>query len=88
MVGYVADMSLFRCAGVELRGRGQTPVHNQQTMETNVPGLYVAGTAIGGTQEKYRVFLENCHIHADRIIAALTGAAPPADPEARAMPES
>ena len=34
---------------------------------------FVAGTAIGGTQDKYRIFIENCHVHADRIVAALTG---------------
>ena len=43
-------------------------------METNVPGVYVAGTAVGGTQEKYTVFIENCHVHVERIVAALTGA--------------
>ena len=46
-------------------------------METSVPGIYVAGTAVGGTQEKYTVFIENCHVHVDRIVAALTGAAAP-----------
>jgi hypothetical protein len=34
-----------------------------------VPGLYIAGTAIAGTQKRYRVFLENCiNIHASRIL--------------------
>jgi thioredoxin reductase (NADPH) len=42
-------------------------------METNVPGLYVAGTAIGGTQDKYTVFIENCHAHVEKIVRALTG---------------
>jgi thioredoxin reductase (NADPH) len=57
-------------------------------METNVPGLYVAGTAVGGTQERYTVFIENCHVHVDRIVAALTGAAPPPAPAPLARPES
>lgn len=77
LVGYRADMSLFRLAGVELTGSTETPVFNEWTMETNVPGVYVAGTAVAGTQDKYRVFIENCHVHVDRIIAALTGAAAP-----------
>jgi thioredoxin reductase (NADPH) len=88
MVGYVADMSLFRAAGVTLEGPGEAPVYNEETMETSVPGLYVAGTAVAGSQTSYRVFIENCHVHAERIRAALTGAPPPRRPQDRLLPES
>ncbi|MGE5609944.1 MAG: NAD(P)-binding domain-containing protein, partial [Bacillota bacterium] len=88
MVGYLADMSLCRMAGVEMRGTNEVPVYNEQTMETNVPGVFIAGTAIGGTQSKYRVFLENCHIHVDRIVAAITGEPAPPMPELPARPET
>jgi thioredoxin reductase (NADPH) len=57
-------------------------------METNIPGIYVAGTAVAGTQDKYRVFIENCHVHVERILAAFTGAAAPGAPEQMALPES
>jgi thioredoxin reductase (NADPH) len=73
LIGYEADMSLCRMAGVELHGPCQTPVHDPRTMQTNVPGIYVAGTVVGGTQDKYRLFIENCHVHVERIIGALTG---------------
>jgi thioredoxin reductase (NADPH) len=73
LIGYQADMTLLRCAGVELAGDCQIPTYDPATMETNVPGLYVAGCAIGGTQDKYSVFLENCHVHIPRIIASLRG---------------
>jgi thioredoxin reductase (NADPH) len=72
-IGYVADMSLCRMAGVELSSDQQVPVFNPATMETNISGIYVAGTAIAGTQEHYRVFMENCHGHAGRIVAAIQG---------------
>ena len=88
MTGYLADTSLFRLSGVELRGEEELPVFNEQTMETNVPGLYVAGTAVAGSQQSYRVFIENCHIHVARIVAALTGAPPPEPPRPRDLPES
>jgi thioredoxin reductase (NADPH) len=88
LVGYLADMSLARQAGVDLRGPGEVPAFDEQTMETNIPGLYIAGTATGGTQDRYRIFLENCHIHVDRIVAALTGQPPPQAPAPTAMPES
>jgi thioredoxin reductase (NADPH) len=73
LVGYEADMSLLRSAGVSLAGECQIPTFDPRTMETDVPGLYVAGCAIGGTQDKYSVFLESCHVHVPRIIAALSG---------------
>jgi thioredoxin reductase (NADPH) len=88
LVGYEQDNTLFKLAGVQLGGECAAPIFDQRTMETNVPGLYVAGTAVGGTQDKYRVFIENCHIHVDRIVAALTGAAPPEAPKPLARPES
>ncbi len=72
-IGYVADMSLCRMAGVELSSDQQVPVFSPLTMETNISGVYVAGTAMAGTQEHYRVFLENCHGHASRIVAAIRG---------------
>ena len=73
MTGYEADLSLLRAAGVELTGSCERPVYDEHTMQTNVPGIYVAGCAIGGTQDKYSVFLENCHVHVPRIVRALRG---------------
>ncbi len=88
LIGYEADVTLLRLAGVELGGPCQNPTFDERTMQTNVSGVYVAGTAVGGTQEKYSVFIENCHVHVERIRAALTGAAAPPDPVPMARPES
>jgi thioredoxin reductase (NADPH) len=87
-IGYEQDVTLLRMAGIELVGSCRMPAYDDRTMETNVPGVFVAGTAIGGTQDKYRVFIENCHVHVERILAALTGAAPPPAPVPLAAPES
>ena len=87
-VGFEADMRLFEMAGVKLEGEAQLPRHEAKTMETDVPGIYVAGTAVAGTQISYKVFLENCHVHVDRIMAAITGQTPPADPTTPADPET
>jgi thioredoxin reductase (NADPH) len=73
LIGYEADQSLLRIAGVELRGECSTPVFNPNTMQTNIPGIYVAGCAVGGTQDKYAIFLENCHVHVPRIVGDITG---------------
>jgi thioredoxin reductase (NADPH) len=88
LIGYEQDNTLFKCAGLELRGDCGAPVYDEQTMESSVPGIYVAGTAVGGTQDKYTVFIENCHVHVERIVNALTGVAPPGAPEPLAQPES
>src|SRR5206468_9146302 len=88
LVGYRQEQTLFKLAGVEVRGDEQSPVFDEQTMETNVPGIFVAGTAVGGTQDKFRVFIENCHVHVDRILATMTGATPPPAPVEYARPES
>lgn len=80
MIGYEADMSLFQQIGVELDEPNNAPTFSELTMETNIPGVYVAGTAVAGTQTTFQVFLENCHVHVDRIVAALTGSAPPPTP--------
>jgi thioredoxin reductase (NADPH) len=71
--GFVANISLFEIAGVNLHGEERIPEYNPETMETNVPGLYVAGTAASGRQKQYRLFIENCHQHVGKIVAAITG---------------
>jgi len=77
LTGYKADMSIFKKAGVSLGKYDEAPVIDERTMESNIPGLYVAGTAVAGTQGSYKIFIENCHIHVDRILASLTGKKPP-----------
>jgi thioredoxin reductase (NADPH) len=73
LTGYVMDTSLLESAGVELVGEARMPRHNPRTMETNIPGLFVAGTASAGTQHRFKVFIENSHVHAAKIVAAITG---------------
>ena len=73
LTGYVQDASLFEQLGVELVGDERRPHYDHDTQQTNVPGLYVAGTACGGSQHRARVFIENSHVHCERIVAAITG---------------
>jgi bacillithiol disulfide reductase len=77
LTGYEMDGGLLEGAGVQLAGPQRAPVFNPGTMETNVPGLYVAGTATAGTQQRFRVFIENCHEHGPRIAAHILGGTPP-----------
>jgi thioredoxin reductase (NADPH) len=68
LTGYLQDNTLLNVAGVALDGPSHCPRYDPETMQTNVPNLYVAGTAVGGTQEKFTVFIENCHVHVERIM--------------------
>jgi thioredoxin reductase (NADPH) len=74
--GFQADMGLFAGAGVELVGERQVPYFDPATMETNVPGLFVAGTAAGGTQERFEYFISTSHDHIPRIMKAILGYIP------------
>lgn len=71
--GFRGDQSLLEMAGVELRGENRVPVFDPATMETNVPGIYLAGTVAAGVQQRYSLFIENCHEHAGKIVQAITG---------------
>lgn len=77
LTGYEMDATLLEEAGVRLVGETRVPHFNEDTMETNVPGLYVAGTATAGTQKRHKVFIENSHVHVERIVAAISGQAAP-----------
>jgi thioredoxin reductase (NADPH) len=77
LTGFIGDMTLFEKAGVTLVGEGRAPKHNPETMETDISGIYVAGTAAGGERKpRYSYFIENCHVHVSRIIHHLTGKRP------------
>lgn len=71
-IGFDADMSLFRMVGAELSKEDEAPLFNTETMETTVPNVYALGTAIAGTQKKYRVFIENTHEHVGKILLSLS----------------
>jgi len=76
--GFRGDQSLLTMMGVELRGENRVPVFDPETMESNVPGLYLCGTVAAGVQQRYRLFIENTHEHAGKITAAITGQWPAA----------
>ena len=91
LIGYEQDDTLFKLAGVAIRGDCHAPALDEQTMQSSVPDLYVIGTAVAGTQDKYTVFIENCHIHVARVLAAITGSVVPEDapdPAAAGAPET
>ena len=72
LIGYEPDFSLFERCGVLLQGPSRVPVHDPETLESNVPNLYMAGAILGGS-EIGRIFIENSRHHAGRIASSIEG---------------
>ena len=72
LIGYHPDFDLLEAFGVETEGEARVPVFDDDTMESNRSGVYLAGTVCGGTNTS-RWFIENGRIHAARIAAHLAG---------------
>lgn len=74
LVGYRQDPSLYQQAGLELSGPGLKPHYNPDTMETSVPGIFVAGTGSAGSQiGGVKEFIETSHVHVEKILAKILG---------------
>ena len=67
MTGYKPDFSFLKKLGVNLSDDGKFyPEYNPETMETNMPGLYLAGVVVGG-MDTHVWFIENSRVHAEII---------------------
>ena len=68
MTGYLPDFDFLSSLGVILgTDEYKTPVHDPETMETNVKGVYLAGVICGGLKTN-KWFIENSRVHADLIV--------------------
>ena len=67
MTGYLPDFDFLKNSGIELNGDNLNPNYNMETMETNIPGLYLAGVVCGG-KDTHLWFIENSRIHAEIIV--------------------
>lgn len=67
LVGYHPDFSFLRRAGLELTKDQCRPVCDPETLESNVPGIYVAGVIVAGSRTN-EIFIENGRFHG-RVIA-------------------
>jgi thioredoxin reductase (NADPH) len=72
MTGYQPPFDFMESLGIEFHeDEFHTPVYNEQTMETNVPKLYLAGVVCGGLKTN-KWFIENSRDHAKLIVKDLT----------------
>jgi thioredoxin reductase (NADPH) len=72
MTGYHPDFSFLERQGIELDPEIRRPKVNSETLETNRPGIYVAGVVVGGKNTS-DIFIENGRFHGRQIAAAMVG---------------
>ena len=71
LTGYQPNFDWLRQIGIELSADEKLePHHNPETMETNLPNLFLAGVICGG-MNTHVWFIENSRVHAEKIIKAI-----------------
>ncbi len=68
LTGYRPNFDFLKKIGIDIPKEAPCiPSHNEETMETNVAGIYLAGVVCGGLNT-HLWFIENSRIHAKQII--------------------
>jgi len=70
LTGYHPDFSFIQSLGVHLDPVTCKPSLDAKTLESNVPGIHLAGVVIGG-RHTGEIFIENGRFHGKQIIQAL-----------------
>jgi thioredoxin reductase (NADPH) len=70
LTGYHPDFDLLRSAGIEIDPQTVRPRCNPETLESNVPGIYLAGVIVAG-MDTNEIFIENGRFHGKQIVAAI-----------------
>jgi len=77
LTGWRPDQRLLRSLGVEIDAETGIPAYDPATMETNVPGVFVAGVLAAGNDAN-KIFIENGRDHGGLIARALVSSTNPA----------
>ncbi|MBS1804546.1 MAG: YpdA family putative bacillithiol disulfide reductase [Acidobacteria bacterium] len=70
MTGYHPDFSFLESMGVRFEGPDKLPACNPDTLESNVPGIFLAGVIVAGSRTN-EIFIENGRFHGGQIARAL-----------------
>ena len=70
MTGYRPDFDFLTSVGIKLSEPDCRPVVNLETLESNVPGVYLAGVIVAGMKTG-EIFIENGRFHGRQIAADL-----------------
>jgi thioredoxin reductase (NADPH) len=70
LTGYHPDFDFLTSIGIELSTDQYRPVCDPVTLESNIPGIYVAGVIVAGSRTS-EIFIENGRFHGKQIAAHL-----------------
>jgi thioredoxin reductase (NADPH) len=70
LTGYHPDFTFIESLGVHLDRETRKPALDPNTLESNVPGIHLAGVVIGG-RHTGEIFIENGRFHGKQIIESL-----------------
>ena len=71
LTGYQPDLSFLQKAGIEIsEDEIKNPSYNEDTHETNVANIFLAGVICGG-MNTHRLFIENSREHAVKIMQVI-----------------
>jgi thioredoxin reductase (NADPH) len=85
LTGYHPDFEFLEKLGIRLATTNKKPAIDPESLESNIPGIYLAGVVIGGSDTSH-IFIENGRFHGRQIIAAITGKGKLPDKEPVAPP--
>ena len=70
LTGFHPDQPFLKHAGITIEEEGH-PTFNEDTMESNVPGIYLAGVVVSRKQDANEIFIESGRFHGCKIAAHL-----------------
>ena len=71
MTGWRPDRRFISGLGISIDDETGIPFHNPDTMETNVPGVYIAGVLAAGYNAN-KIFIENGKLHGPKIVQSVS----------------
>jgi thioredoxin reductase (NADPH) len=72
LIGYHPDFEFLESLGVRSEGADRMPVCDPECLESNVPGIYLAGVIVAGARTN-EIFIENGRFHGQQIAKDLVG---------------
>jgi len=66
LTGYHPDFDFLTAVGVQMEGKDRCPACDPQSLESNIPGLYLAGVIVAGMRTN-EIFIENGRFHGRQI---------------------
>jgi thioredoxin reductase (NADPH) len=73
MIGYQPDLTFLGSMGITLQSHTQRPLTNDETLESERKGIYLAGVIVAGMHTN-EIFIENGRFHGIKIADAIASA--------------